>query len=1455
MAQSQLLKDLNRLNSDNYYEWDPMFTAFITTMELEHVLTDMPPLTNSSEAAERLAHTLALEKFNKESKKVLSYIVICCEPTWRTPLLQQNFTTAKAAYDWLRTENVTVLRHEAQRLRREMQQLHMLATEDVATYVERARTNYDTLMLMGDPIYKRENRDMVIQHILHGLPASWDTTVTLIQNAAAHAPPNTPPRSLLDLKGELIRTEAEDKQRKSKARPADPTLDHSAMASAFAALMQSQSPGTLTQAHPPARFCNHCQQSGHTDATCFFQQPGVTPEDARAAYMLERNQRGNQRGAQRASQHALRRTTHSANQAQIAPGELQQFREWQRLRAMGAPPQGPNPVTVEPKSTRWCVDSGVSGTMSPFRTGLYNYRTYSPPMRVVYAGGTIGDIVGFGTKIIRTARGGFTMQKVLHVPDLIGNLLSLADCWRQKIGIHFDPDDDIVRFVKDGTIVMTASFDNGLFYLDHEHHARAAAVIGATPPSDAFHWHRALGHVSFPLLARMKRENLLPATCTVTPEEFTQAGLMTCEPCLKGKSTRDSRPASQTPVPRPCYILHADLVVIPTEDLDGNKYALCVIDGYTSKSVAIPIKLKSDAKHLFPNIIALYERQSGHTVLNVRTDRGGEFMNEILGEFFSTKGIYHQYTAGYSSESNGKAERFNRTIMDKVRTMLTSSGLPVSYWGLAMIMANQLHNCIPVTTKTNKVSPNQALTGIAPNLSYLQPFGATAYVHIPKALRKKLDDHVEQGILVGYAEPAGSHTFIVRMPDGSTRTSRDVIFHSPRHTVHDAQPAAVNAPPVDAGPPALLVDTDSDSDSEHDPDDVPADAPPMQVTEPQAHGQPPGSAPPLLPPALAPIPDIPALQPPAPEQPARQLPPTQASERQPRERKQTDRYVAGAVRFAPSTGQPSHSRTQQRCIPELAGTPPAPHPPNPTPIPGLSVPTNYRDATRPDRADRDLWIEAMHSEYNSLVGVQAWELVSRAEVPASKHAIGCRWTYARKSDGRYKARLCAQGFSQRPGLDYDDTFAPTSKLSTLRTFLSIVASHDLECYQLDVTTAFLNARIDGEIYMRQPEGFTHNPNLLCRLLRALYGIKQAGRLWHHELRGKLLANGFTQSEADPSLYLLIKGGALQAAVLVYVDDCKYAGRTKEITRWVKELIMGLFKCVDLGESKLFLGIEISRDRAARTLTISQNAMVDNILGKYAGIFDVRPRKVPMQPTLKLSKDGEPMDAPQELYGSILGAIMYVANGTRPDIAYATHRLARYTQDPRQQHWEALLYLLGYLLRYPHVGITYGPEQSVRVYSDADHAGDWDTSRSTAGYAVIVNGGMTSWRSRIQASAAKSTCEAEYRASNATACEVLWYNKLLPELGQPLTQPININCDNQSAESLLKNPQSTEQSKYFRIFWHFGRDAQLRGELTFSYIKSSNNVADPFTKALPEAQLLRLMELGGVHVKSGTRPPK
>jgi hypothetical protein len=305
----------------------------------------------------------------------------------------------------------------------------------------------------------------------------------------------------------------------------------------------------------------------------------------------------------------------------------------------------------------WCVDSGATAHMCASSAELSNYSKLATPMSVVFAGDTVGEIVGVGTHFVPTQTGSFKMTDVLHVPSLVENLLSLAECWRQKIGVNFDPDNDIVTFVQNGTLVMTASFRNGLFYLDTAHHARAAAAVGAPAYLDAHHWHQKLGHVSFSMLARMQRAHLLPPACVVTPEEFLQARHVACEACLKGKHTRGGRPAATAHAPRTCYILHADVLVLPEPDVDGHRYALCVVDGRTAKSVTCLMKLKSDAKHILPDILAMFERQSGQLVLRLRTDRGGEFLNEILDSFLKSKGILHEKTAGYSSESNGVAER------------------------------------------------------------------------------------------------------------------------------------------------------------------------------------------------------------------------------------------------------------------------------------------------------------------------------------------------------------------------------------------------------------------------------------------------------------------------------------------------------------------------------------------------------------------------------------------------------------------------------------------------------------------------------------------------------------------------------------------------------------------------------------------------------------------------------
>ena len=1487
-AASLASKRLPQLNDTNWYSFKMLFETYMHLAGLG-VALQPPPATSDSH-------------YDDCSLQALRLLTMYVDDAQLLQITAQAFPTFYGAFRWLEAANVAGLQQQILAIRSTLDHLRQGENEEVEAYCDRAANAYFRLQVMHCTVYTAAALPLVIHKILTGLRDTFDVEVRIIQREIAS---EVKPRTIIELKSQLGMAQAQQRDRAAALAPPTPP--------AFPAAFR-----TTYDRRPRADVrCGHCGRAGHTAAVCHRKyledNPGTTFADARA----------HSRAAAAASGSApaaAQRPRARANQARgdLTDAQLEGLLKLARLLDMQ---EGPSPSSRHVVSRgKWCLDTGTNVHMSASCADLTNYHKLTVPMKVLFAGNTTGDIVGVGATLIPATNGTYAMQQVLHVPDLVENLFSLSDCWRQKIGVNFDPHDDIVTFVQNGTVIMTAAFDSvtGLFYLNTEHHARAAVAAGAATPLDAHYWHRALGHVSFTMLARMKRANLLPSTCIVTPEEFLQARHVVCEPCLKGKNTRDSRPPSKTVVPHPCHILHADVLTLNELDVNGHKYCLCVVDGKTAKCVVHLLKDKSDVKLVFPDIVAMFERQGGHPVLRVRTDRGGEFMNAELQQYFRAMGILYEHTAGHSSESNGVAERMNRTLMDKARTMVKAASVPTNWWGYALIMANQLHNWIPVSTKHTRSSPDEAFHGVTPNLSYLQPFGAVAYVHVPTALRKKLDDHVVKGTLIGFAEPAGSHTYIVRMPNGTIRTSRDVTFDQSHVVAHipvveapplvgealpdptgaavhgdddwvltdttDETPAVGDAP-VQAAPerhttrartvplapyaapaasaPALAVherqppQADAAPLAQASPSVAPAaSTPALAVHEqqpPQAAAAPLAQAPPsVAPAAFAPTlaaselvqADVAPLAMPAPGRP---LPPTQASERgdNPRIRRPPDRYHArsatppiartanaGRLLSLHSAGQPRGQSASQAS---------AAH---------AHVPTSYRDATHPDRPDRDLWIAAMRSEYNSLLGYPAWELLPATDMPPGARAVGCRWTFALKADGRYKARLVAQGFSQRPGLDFDDTFAPVSKLQTFRALAAVVAHDDLEWIQLDVTTAFLNAPLDEEVYMRQPEGFAHDPSQVCRLLRALYGLRQAPRAWHQTLRGTLLAHGFTPAESDPSMFILRSSDEVTLA-LVYVDDCLIAGRTLAEARRVADLITSLFPCRDLGEPTLFLGIEIERDRAARTLTITQRALADSILAKYGGLA-IKPQIDPMHHKLKLVQDGPAMTTPQEQYGSLLGSLMHLSNGTRPDLAFGVNRLARYTQNPRQAHWDALLHLLGYLLSHPHVGITYGTEGGVRAYSDADLAGDLDDSRSTAGYVITVNGGATSWRSKLQASPAKSTCEAEYRAANSAACEVIWYNKLLPDLGCRLASPININCDNQSACALLKNPMSTEQSKYFRIFWHFGRDAVMRRELTFSYVKTSENYADPFTKALAGPALAPLMAGLGVGTRSRSK---
>lgn len=494
----------------------------------------------------------------------------------------------------------------------------------------------------------------------------------------------------------------------------------------------------------------------------------------------------------------------------------------------------------------------------------------------------------------------------------------------------------------------------------------------------------------------------------------------------------------------------------------------------------------------------------------------------------------------------------------------------------------------------------------------------------------------------------------------------------------------------------------------------------------------------------------------------------------------------------------------------------------------------------------------MDAEMAAMAKYNCWSLVP---LPPGAALVGSRWVFSIKPDGRYKARLVAQGFSQ-DAEEVGDTYAPVSKYATLRVFAAIAAAEDLEVQQFDISTAFLNSDLPETVYMRQPQGYAQG-TLVCDLHKAIYGLKQSPRAWHRTLRSKLLAAGFVSSDADPSMFLLRHVDGRQVLSIIYVDDGLVAGRTHADVQAVMAVLQSCFECRLFGEPRSFLNLTIVRNRSARTLTISQEDYTQALLQDFGSHLRPGCSAVPWPTALRLRADsGEPMREDSQLYAQLIGSLMHLQVCTRPDIAVAVCTLSRYVRAPRQPHWEAALHVLRYLRGTPSSGITYGvagpgtPQRApLSAYTDADHGGSLDDRRSTSGTVVTLHGGAVVWRCKLQKTPALSTSEAEYQAAAQAARELLWLRTLMRELdlgadGRALaaggvsvdTAPVEIYCDNTSVLSLLRNPQSTERSKHIDILHHFARDRVQSGQLVFLFCASKDNLADCMTKALSAPRL-------------------
>lgn len=450
---------------------------------------------------------------------------------------------------------------------------------------------------------------------------------------------------------------------------------------------------------------------------------------------------------------------------------------------------------------------------------------------------------------------------------------------------------------------------------------------------------------------------------------------------------------------------------------------------------------------------------------------------------------------------------------------------------------------------------------------------------------------------------------------------------------------------------------------------------------------------------------------------------------------------------------------------------------------------------------------------------------------------------------RYKARFVIKGYSQIPGLDYTDTYAPVAKHYSLRVIMAIAATRDLEMVQLDVKTAFLYGTLDEEIYMQQPEGFIvpGREGEVCRLIKSLYGLKQASRVWNIKFNEFLILFGLIRSIADPCVYYRhLRKGEVDEEItifILYVDDGLILSSTKAVLDDMMEFLGKEFDVRSIPPDR-FIGIDINRNRIQRTIHLSQPDYVKTVLERF-NMSNCSTLSVPADPCAKLTPQMCPQNEEEKKemanipFMECIGSVMHLTHLTRPDIAYAVGQVSRYSQSPGQEHWKALKRILAYLRKTLNFGLLFGGgDDELYGYCDADYAGDLGNRRSTSGALFTLHNGPVSWFSRRQSCVALSTTESEFISAAEGAKEAIWLKRFHSELGARISA-MPLRCDNQGAIALIHDPVFHQRTKHIDVRFFFVREAQEQKKVDISYIESENQLADIFTKALAAPRFEKL----------------
>jgi hypothetical protein len=593
-------------------------------------------------------------------------------------------------------------------------------------------------------------------------------------------------------------------------------------------------------------------------------------------------------------------------------------------------------------------------------------------------------------------------------------------------------------------------------------------------------WHRIFGHMNHKSVQMLKDKNMVTGMAIDDPNPPSSQ----CKTCIETKS-------HVMPFPSQSDTKYTDIGDMTFTDvwgpshvtgIDGSRYYISFTDAATRRTIVYFMKQKSEVEQKVQQYTEYIQTQVGKRIKCFRCDNGKEYVNAKVKEFLADHGIRFELTAAYSPSQNGVAERLNRTLIEHARAMLAEHNLPLFLWPEAVAYTTFLKNRSPTRALTDPITPDEAFWKKKPDVSTLQEFGSPCWVLKQDGKPGKLFLKTRPFIFTGLTDE--SRTWRYYNPGAHTiQTSRNITF------APDTPAESSEIP----DPPSLQLEGEKDSD--------------VTLDGPQ------------------PVPEQPPAQPPASQPAPTRREPIPCTSKVPLDYRLLNN---------PDSRSPKKPDAWKHRV--ASDFPPSVHvalTANSDPL--ADDPLTVAEAK--SRTDLSHWQKAMDEEMAQLRTLGTFTL---EPLPAARSAIASKWVFRIKRDdsgiiSRYKAHLVAKGFSQIPGVDFDETFAPVVRMETICLLLALAARYNLQIHVVDVVGAYLNGKLDEEIYMQQLELYDDGTTRVCRLHRTLYGLKQSGRVWNLQLNSSFLKLGYTRLISDRCVYIRRHNSDI-VIVAVHVDD-------------------------------------------------------------------------------------------------------------------------------------------------------------------------------------------------------------------------------------------------------------------------------------------------------------------------------